>query len=326
MRKIETMLVTGGAGFIGSAFLKNIAINPQFNDTKKILIIDALTYAGKISNIQDILKDKRFEFIESDINDVNKSLSGFPIPNVIVNFAAESHVDRSIVNGEPFLNTNILGTYKLLEWARINNVDLFLQVSTDEVYGSIQNGSAIESSNLNPSSQYSASKAASDLIVLANYHTFGQPIVVTRCTNNYGPRQNIEKFIPKVITKAMKNEPISIYGTGENVRDWLYVDDHVNALINLLFNSQSGEIINISGNFEITNIDVAKLILRIMNKTEKLLTFVEDRKGHDLRYSLDSTKMRQDFNWKPLTNFETGIIETIKWFENEIKEGIEVNS
>ena len=320
MRKFERLLVTGGAGFIGSAFLRAVAEDYRFAEIKQIYILDSLTYAGKLESIAAIQADNRFVFIHGDINDVNEHLKKFVIPDGIIHFAAESHVDRSITDGAPFISTNIVGTYKILEWARENGVEIFLHVSTDEVYGSIPNGSAREDSILKPSSQYSASKASSDLIVLANSCTFQQPIIVTRCTNNYGPFQDLEKFIPTIISKAKNNEKIPIYGSGLNVRDWLFVDDHVSALMTILIQGEAGQIFNISGSNELSNLDVASGILQEMGKSLSLLEFVEDRKGHDLRYSLDSTKLQRQYGWEPQVDFKEGIRRTIDWYSSKYDE------
>jgi dTDP-glucose 4,6-dehydratase len=317
MRKFERLLVTGGAGFIGSAFLRAIALDSRFDEVKQIYILDSLTYAGKLENIAAIQADNRFVFIHGDVNDVKEHLEEFVAPDGIIHFAAESHVDRSITDSAPFISTNIVGTYKLLEWARENDIEIFLHVSTDEVYGSIATGSATEDSNLHPSSQYSASKASSDLIVLANSSTFKQPIIVTRCTNNYGPFQDLEKFIPTIISKAKENEKIPIYGSGLNVRDWLFVEDHVSALMTILIRGEAGQIFNISGSNELSNLDVASGILQEMGKSLSLLEFVEDRKGHDLRYSLDSTKLQRRYGWEPQVDFKEGIRRTIDWYSSK---------
>ena len=316
MRKFERLLVTGGAGFIGSAFLRAIATDSRFDEIKQIYILDSLTYAGKLENIAAIQADNRFIFIHGDINDVKAHLKEFVIPDGIIHFAAESHVDRSISDSAPFISTNIVGTHKLLEWARENDVEIFLHVSTDEVYGSFATGSATEDSNLNPSSQYSASKASSDLIVLANSYTFKQPIIITRCTNNYGPFQDLEKFIPTIITKAKENKKIPIYGSGLNVRDWLFVEDHVSALITILIQGEVGQVFNISGRNELSNLDVVGKILEEMGKPQSLIKFVEDRKGHDLRYSLDSKRLQSQYGWSPQVDFTEGIRRTIEWYSS----------
>ena len=314
MRKFNRLLVTGGAGFIGSAFLRFIAKDERFNDVKQIYILDSLTYAGKLENIAEIKTDPRFTFIHGDINDVDKLFKNLVKPDAIVHFAAESHVDRSIRDGAPFISTNIVGTFRLVEWARWNDVGLVLHVSTDEVYGSISQGSANENSNLSPSSQYSATKASSDLIVLANWNTFKQPVIVTRCTNNYGPYQDLEKLIPTIISKATMDHVVPIYGSGLNVRDWLFVEDHVSALITILLQGEIGQIFNISGNNELSNLDVATFILEVMKKPLSLIQHVEDRKGHDLRYSLDSSKLEKQYAWKPKVDFKSGIKVTIDWY------------
>jgi dTDP-glucose 4,6-dehydratase len=316
MRRFKSVLVTGGAGFIGSAFVRSMAVDTRFDSCEKIFVLDALTYAGKVENIQTALNDPRFEFIHGDINEIDVLFKGLITPEAVVHFAAESHVDRSITDGAPFVQTNIVGTYKLVEWARKNEIGLFLHVSTDEVYGSIATGSATEESNLAPSSQYSASKASSDLIVLANAHTFHQPVIVTRCTNNYGPYQDSEKLIPTVIGRAINDQKIPIYGTGLNVRDWLFVDDHVQALTAILFDAEPGQIINISGDNEMSNLAVVNQILEILGKPASLIVYVEDRKGHDMRYSLDSSKLQKLLDWKPQVDFIQGLALTIDWYKS----------
>jgi dTDP-glucose 4,6-dehydratase len=317
MRKLKSLLVTGGAGFIGSAFVRSIAADARFDNCEKIFILDSLTYAGKIENIQIALNDSRFEFIHGDINEIEILLKGLQAPDAVVHFAAESHVDRSISDGAPFIYTNIVGSFKLVEWARINRIGLFLHVSTDEVYGSIEVGSATEESNLAPSSQYSASKASSDLIVLANAHTFNQSVIVTRCTNNYGPYQDSEKLIPTIIRKAINDQKIPIYGSGLNVRDWLFVNDHVQALISILLNAEPGQILNISGDNEMSNLAVVNQILEIIGKPASLIEYVEDRKGHDMRYSLDSSKLKNLLGWKPQIEFIHGLTQTIDWYKSQ---------
>ena len=317
MRKLKSLLVTGGAGFIGSAFVRTIAADARFDNCEKIFVLDLLTYAGKIENIQFALNDSRFEFIHGDINEIEILFKGLQAPDAVVHFAAESHVDRSISDGTPFIRTNIVGSFKLVEWARRNEIELFLHVSTDEVYGSIEVGSATEESNLGPSSQNSASKASSDLIVLANAHTFKQPVIVTRCTNNYGPYQDSEKLIPTIIRKAINDQKIPIYGSGLNVRDWLFVNDHVQALISILLNAEPGQILNISGDNEMSNLAVVNQILEIIGKPISLIEYVEDRKGHDMRYSLDSSKLKNLLGWKPQVEFEHGLIQTIDWYKSQ---------
>jgi dTDP-glucose 4,6-dehydratase len=319
MRKFERLLVTGGAGFIGSAFLRIIARDQRFDEIKQVYILDSLTYAGKLENIEEIESDPRFIFIRGDISNIDALFENLTKPDAIIHFAAESHVDRSIQDSAPFISTNIVGTYKLVEWSRKNSVKIFLHVSTDEVYGPILEGSAHEDSSLRPSSQYATSKASSDLIVLANWNTFKQPIIITRCTNNYGPYQDLEKLIPTIISKASRDQVIPIYGSGLNIRDWLFVEDHVSALITILFHGKDGQIYNISGNNELSNLDVTKIILNVIKKPLSLIRYVEDRKGHDFRYSLDSSKLQKQFGWIPRVNFEIGIKTTIDWYLNKFK-------
>jgi dTDP-glucose 4,6-dehydratase len=317
MRNLKSVLVTGGAGFIGSAFVRSIAKDARFDNCEKFFILDSLTYAGKIENIQIALSDSRFEFIHGDINEIEILFNDLQIPDAVVHFAAESHVDRSISDGAPFIYTNIVGSFNLIEWARKNEIGLFLHVSTDEVYGSIDVGSATEDYKLAPSSQYSASKASSDLIVLANAITFNQSVIVTRCTNNYGPFQNSEKLIPTIIRNALCDEKIPIYGSGLNVRDWLFVYDHVQALISILLKAAPGQILNISAENEMSNITVVNQILEIFGKPTTLIEYVEDRKGHDIRYSLDSSKLRNLLGWKPQVEFKQGLTQTIDWYRSQ---------
>ncbi len=306
------LIITGGAGFIGSNFVHYILANhPGY----ELTVLDKLTYAGRLENLQDI-KDK-IKFVKGDICDkevvhlVAKDADG------IINFAAESHVDRSIEGPEPFIKTDIYGSFTLLEAARKFDINKYLQISTDEVYGSTVEGAFSELDNLDPSSPYSASKAGADLITLAYYKTYGLPVVITRSSNNYGPYQFPEKLIPVMIIKAMTGEKLPVYGTGENVRDWLHVMDNCKG-IDMVFNTgKVGEAYNIGANEEYTNLEVVKNILRALNKPESLIEFVPDRLGHDLRYSLEIKKIRA-LGWKPKIKFELGLAQTVKWYvDNE---------
>jgi dTDP-glucose 4,6-dehydratase len=308
------ILVTGGAGFIGSNFVNDLVCN--HDQWSEIIIIDALTYAGNISNLESALLDKRVKFVKGDIRNlelVNLHMSKI---DTVVHFAAESHVDRSISNPNEFISTNVLGTSILLKSATENNVKRFLQVSTDEVYGSIKNGSWTENSPILPNSPYSASKASSDLIALSYWKTFGLPVFISRCSNNFGQYQFPEKLIPLAITNLIDGLPIPIYGNGLNSRDWLHVSDHCSALNSIIQNGVPGEIYNIGGGTESSNIKTAKLIIELMNMNDNLIRFVEDRKGHDFRYSVDFSKISKTCGYKPTKKFENSLEETIRWYRN----------
>ncbi len=302
--KKKSYLVTGGAGFIGSEFVRQ---RFKKDDFRRLFIIDKLTYASDLNRIKEALADPRIELIESDICDTQKYSKVLNEIDEIIHFAAESHVDRSISNGFPFVMSNVVGSYSLLESARSANVERVIMVSTDEVYGSIETGKTDEMSMIKPSSTYSASKAASDLLALAQAITFNQNIVITRASNNYGDFQNAEKFIPNIISRAMKNLRIPIYGDGNNVREWLHIADHVEAISKISQSGIAGQVYNIGSGERYTNLEVAKLILDKLGKSHNLLEFVEDRKGHDFRYALDSSKMLREFDWVPKVKFEDGI-------------------
>ena len=308
------ILVTGGAGFIGSNFVNDLVAN--HDQWSEIIIIDALTYAGNLSNLENALLDKRVKFIHGDIRNLELVNLHMPKIDTVVHFAAESHVDRSISNPNDFISTNVLGTSILLKSATDNNVKRFLHVSTDEVYGSIENGSWTENSPILPNSPYSASKASSDLIALAYWKTFGLPVIISRCSNNFGQNQFPEKLIPLAITNLIDGLPIPIYGTGLNSRDWLHVSDHCSALNSIIQNGTPGEIYNIGGGTEMSNIQTAKLIIELMNMKETLIKFVEDRKGHDFRYSVDFSKIAKTCGHKPTKKFEDSLGETIHWYKN----------
>ncbi len=316
---MKKILITGGAGFIGANFVHYI-LN-KYKDYK-VVNLDKLTYAANISNLDDIKDNKNYKFIQGDICD--KSLIDNLFKNekfdIVVNFAAESHVDRSICSPDIFVNTNVLGTQILLDASLKYNVERFHQVSTDEVYGDLPLDRPDllfnEKNNINPSSPYSSSKASADLIVKSYYKTFKLPITISRCSNNYGKYQYEEKLIPLMIKKAINNEKLPVYGNGLNVRDWLHVYDHCSAIDLIIHNGKLGEIYNVGGNNERNNISIVKLILKTLNKNEDLISYVEDRKGHDLRYAIDASKIKSELNWVPKYTFEEGIKETINWYIN----------
>jgi dTDP-glucose 4,6-dehydratase len=307
------ILVTGGAGFIGSNFIKfYLKENP--NDS--IVNLDKLTYAGNLENLKDIEGDKRYRFVRGDIADFNlvDNLLKEGI-DAVINFAAESHVDRSIDDPSPFLNTNILGTQLLLESSRRNKIQRFIQVSTDEVYGSLGHiGLFTERTALRPNSPYAASKASADLLTRAYFKTYNFPAIITRCSNNYGPYQFPEKLIPLFVTNALSDKPLPIYGDGMNIRDWLYVEDHCRAIDIVLKKGKEGEVYNIGGNTEKKNIEITEIILSILNKPQTLKTFVKDRLGHDRRYAIDSTKIKMELGWEPKYQFEDALRKTIQWY------------
>jgi len=321
--KKKKILITGGAGFIGSNFIKYL-LNKYSNI--KIINYDKLTYAGNLLNLKEVEKHPEYSFIKGDICNKEKLISVFELfkPDYIVNFAAESHVDRSILDPEEFIKTNVLGVQNLLQCSLNCGVAKFIQISTDEVYGSLgKEGYFTENTPLDPHSPYSASKASADLLALAYYTTFQLPVNITRCSNNYGPYQFPEKLIPLVISNYLRRKGVPVYGDGLNIRDWIYVEDHCSAIDSVLWNGIPGEIYNIGGNNEKTNIDVVKTILNILGKTqpdygisEKSITYIEDRKGHDRRYAIDSTKIQNELGWKPMVSYEEGIKETINWYLN----------
>ena len=306
--KTVKVLVTGGAGFIGSNFVHYLL--KKHPDTE-VTVLDKLTYAGRKENLQDVLS--KIRFIKGDIakkEDVAKAAKDC---DYIVNFAAETHVDRSIVEAGTFVLTDVLGTYNLLETARKLDISKFEQISTDEVYGHIKEGSFREEDKLNPRNPYSASKAGAELLCKSYFETYGLPVVVTRSSNNYGPYQHPEKLIPKTIIYALENKLIPVYGTGENIRDWLYVEDNCEAIDVVLHKGTEGEAYNIGAQQEMKNIDVVKIILKLSNRPEKLISFVKDRPGHDVRYSLDIEKIRK-LGWKPKIKFNDGIKKTVDWY------------
>ena len=308
------LLVTGCAGFIGSNFVHYmLERHPDYH----ILDLDALTYAGSMENLKEIVENPGHRLVQGRIED-GKLVDGLmPGIDVVINFAAESHVDRSIVEPQVFITTNVLGTQVLLDAALRHRVKLFCQISTDEVYGAVELDSAerfTEESPIRPNSPYSASKASADLLVRAYYRTYGLPIVISRCTNNYGPRQHAEKFIPTVILSALRGKPVPIYGDGLYVRDWIHVLDHCRAIDLILHRGKVGEVYNIGGDNEWANIELARKILQITGKPENLLQSVPDRPGHDRRYALSSDKLRRDLGWKPSVPFDRGLSETVRWY------------
>lgn len=318
------LLVTGGLGFIGSNLIRHLLKQyPEYS----IINLDAMTYAGHPENLQDIASNPRYQFIKGRIEDanlVNQIVSGKlygPIAGII-NLAAETHVDRSIHNPDVFVQSNVLGTQVLLEAAfthyfKQNKPIKFVQVSTDEVYGTLgDTGLFTEETPLQPNSPYSASKTGGDLLCRAYFHTYGMPVMITRCSNNYGPYQHPEKLIPLFITNLMQNKQVPVYGDGLNVRDWLQVEDHARAIDLVFHKGKAGEVYNIGGNNERTNLEITKLIVSQLGKGEESIKYVADRPGHDRRYAIDSSKIQRELGWKPLHTFETGIIETINWYKN----------
>ena len=322
------ILVTGGAGFIGSNFIRYML---RRYETIQLVNLDALTYAGNLENLSEVKDDSRYTFAKGDIRDkelVERLFTQYDF-DTVVNFAAESHVDRSITEPELFLTTNVVGTQTLLDAAKRHwKVDLtdkydrefrpgvrYLQVSTDEVYGALgKTGMFTENTPLSPNSPYAASKAGADLVVRAYHQTYGMPVNITRCSNNYGPYQFPEKLIPLMIHNAQANKPLPVYGDGMQVRDWLYVEDHCSAICAVLENGIPGQIYNIGGNNEKANIEIVKLLLHALNKSEDLITYVKDRPGHDRRYAIENTKITTELGWRPAYTFEQGMAKTIQWY------------
>lgn len=308
------LLVTGGAGFIGSNYIRHVlAKEPHCH----IVNLDALTYAGNPDNLQGLEADKRYAFVKGDIADRERVMELFAREKftAVVNFAAESHVDRSIADPDIFVRTNVLGTQVLLDAARLTGVGRYVQVSTDEVYGSLgPTGYFTEETPLAANSPYSASKAGADLLVRAYHETFGLHASITRCSNNYGPYQYPEKLIPVIISRALDNQPIPVYGDGLNVRDWLHVEDHCQAVHAVLLRGGPGEVYNIGGHNEWANIDIVKLILQELGKGPELIRYVDDRLGHDRRYAIDAAKIKRELGWQPSRTFETGIRQTLQWY------------
>ena len=312
-----TILVTGGAGFIGSNFIFHML--KKYPDYR-IVCLDKLTYAGNLSTLSSVLEEPNFRFVKLDICDRDGVFRLFEEerPDIVVNFAAESHVDRSIEDPGIFLQTNILGTATLMDACRKFGIRRYHQVSTDEVYGDLPLERPdlffTEETPLHTSSPYSASKASADLLVLAYHRTYSLPITISRCSNNYGPYHFPEKLIPLMIINALDEKPLPVYGTGENVRDWLYVEDHCKAIDLIIHKGREGEVYNVGGHNERKNIDIVRLICKALGKSESLITYVADRKGHDMRYAIDPTKIHNELGWLPETKFEDGIQKTIRWY------------
>lgn len=312
-----TIIVTGGAGFIGSNFVFHMLhAHPDY----RIVCLDKLTYAGNLSTLEPVLQQDNFRFVKADICDrqaVDK-LFQEEKPDIVVNFAAESHVDRSIENPGIFLETNIMGTAVLMDACRKYGIQRYHQVSTDEVYGDLPLDRPdlffTEETPLHTSSPYSSSKASADLLVMAYYRTYGLPVTISRCSNNYGPYHFPEKLIPLMIANALADKPLPVYGNGENVRDWLYVEDHCRAIDLIIHNGKVGEVYNVGGHNEKRNIDIVRIICQELGKPESLIVHVEDRKGHDRRYAIDPAKIHRELDWLPETKFEDGIKKTIKWY------------
>ncbi len=309
------LLITGGAGFIGANYVRS-----KVQGGEDIVCLDLLTYAGNIDNLDGVMKKENFTFVRGDINDRKFVFELFKKERFdqVVHFAAESHVDRSITDPSAFLRTNVMGTQNLLDACREFGIKRFHQVSTDEVYGDLPldrpDLKFTEEYAIRPSSPYSASKASADLLCLAYHRTFNLPVTISRCSNNYGPYQFPEKLIPRMITLALKNEKLPVYGKGENVRDWLHVSDHCSAIDAILTKGREGEVYNIGGNCERRNIDIVKLILKQLGKGESLISFVTDRKGHDLRYAIDNGKITSELGWSPSVSFEKGMKDTVDWY------------
>ena len=315
----KTILVTGGAGFIGSNFVYHmLKTHPDY----KILCVDCLTYAGNMSTLSEAMKNKNFVFYKTNICDRPNIYKIFETekPDIVVNFAAESHVDRSIETPEIFLQTNILGTQVMMDACRKYGVERYHQVSTDEVYGDLPLDSPdlffTENTPIHTSSPYSASKASADLLVQAYYRTFGLPVTISRCSNNYGPYHFPEKLIPLMIANCLNDKPLPVYGEGLNVRDWLYVEDHCRAIDLIIHRGKIGEVYNVGGHNEMKNIDIVRLICDYLGKPYSLITHVTDRKGHDMRYAIDPTKIHSELGWLPETKFADGIKKTIDWYLN----------
>jgi len=316
------IIVTGGAGFIGSNFI--FYLLKKYQDYR-IICLDKLTYAGNLSTLESVMSNRQFRFVKADVCDREAVFKLFEEeqPDIVVNFAAESHVDRSIENPSLFLETNIMGTATMLDACRKYGITRYHQVSTDEVYGDLPLNRPdlffTEMTPINTSSPYSSSKAAADLLVFAYHRTYGLPVSISRCSNNYGPYQFPEKLIPLMIANALNDKLLPVYGEGINVRDWLYVEDHCKAIDLIIFKGREGEVYNIGGHNEMSNIDIVKMICDIIEKPYSLITYVTDRKGHDMRYAIDPTKINKELGWLPETKFVDGIMTTIDWYLNNRK-------
>ena len=309
------VLVTGGPGFIGSNFVRHaLAAHPDW----RITTLDKLTYAGRMETLKDVIDHPRHRFVRGDIADASVAAPLVKASNIVVHFAAETHVDRSILEAGEFIKTDVIGTFVLLEAARAAaDLQCFVQISTDEVYGSVSEGSSVETDELKPRNPYSASKAAADRLAYSYWATYGVPVIITRASNNYGPFQFPEKVIPLFITNAIDNIPVPLYGQGLNIRDWLHVMDHCRGIDSVIERGTMGDVYNIGGGNEVRNVDLTHTLLRLADRPESLIENVKDRQGHDLRYSLDTSKLRA-LNWAPSVPFEEGLKETVRWYrENE---------
>ena len=311
------ILITGGAGFIGSNFVRKLMAGDLegISDLEQLTVLDSLDYSGNMNNLVTISNDSRFRFVYGDIQDSNLLTSLVPGHEIVIHFAAKSHVDRSINDPHPFFATNVLGTQILLQASLEGGVKTFIHISTDEVYGTIPEGSWTESSPLLPNSPYAASKGSSDLVARSYWRTYGMDVRITRCSNNYGPYQYPEKVIPLFVTNLIEGKSIPIYGNGLNVRDWLHVDDHCRGIWLVAMKGAPGEVYNIGGGKELSNMELAETILKMMGGDPTRIQFVEDRKGHDLRYSLDYSKIHNELGYEPLVSFEEGIVSTVEWYQ-----------
>ncbi len=310
------VVITGAAGFIGSRFAEVLLEHAERLDYDDIVILDALTYSGRRENLVDLLRDARVSFVEGTITDASVTDSVLRDAHAVIHLAAESHVDRSITGARDFYETNVIGTHQLLESARANDVQRFVHVSTDEVYGSIGDGSWREDHVLEPNSPYSSSKAGSDLAALAYHRTYGIPVMVTRCSNNYGPRQFPEKVIPLFVTNLFDGEKVPLYGDGQNVRDWLFVDDHCRGILAVLERGRAGEIYNIGGGTELTNEELTRRLLDLCGYSDSMIEPTVDRLGHDRRYSVDWTKIKNELGYEPQMGFDEGLAYTVKWYHD----------
>ncbi len=309
---MKTILVTGGCGFIGSCFVRMLIRETGYS----VVNLDALTYAGNLANLDDIAGDRRYRFVRGRIEDAGLVAELCRGVDAVVHFAAESHVDRSIEDASPFVTTNVLGTQVLLDAARAAGVQRFVHVSTDEVYGSLGPGDPPfeETTPLAPNSPYAASKAGSDMLVRAAWKTYGMPVLITRCSNNYGPYQFPEKLIPLMTINALEGRPLPVYGDGRNVRDWIFVDDHCRGILAVLEKGRPGEVYNLGGECEKENIEIVRLILEILSKPEELIQYVDDRPGHDRRYAMAIEKVKRELGWSPATDFRAGLERTVQWY------------